>query len=224
MCYTEEEMLMLSGIQHFVFCPRQWALIHLEQAWADNRLTAEGSLLHSRVDNPELRQMNNNRLTIRSVHIASQELGLYGITDAIELIPSQSSEDAIRHPKHSGWWQLYPIEYKRGHAKSSDCDIMQLVAQVMCLEEMHGINIPEAALFYWETRHREIIAINKELKNKARWIANEMHRVYQEKVIPKAVMRSNCSNCSLYDICMPRVNSCASVKKYLKDNLNEETS
>lgn len=95
--YCEDEMLMLSGIQHFVFCPRQWALIHIEQQWAENRLTMEGNILHEKVDDPFYRQKNGDVITLRSLHVASKKLGLYGITDAVELIPSDSFENSITH-------------------------------------------------------------------------------------------------------------------------------
>ena len=144
--YTEDEMLMLSGIQHFMFCPRQWALIHIEQQWAENKLTTEGQILHKNVDNPFYRQKNGDVITLRSLHIASKELGLYGVTDAVDLIPADSSEDAITHNRYKGYWKPYPVEYKRGHQKPDERDEVQLAAQAMCLEEMYGIQIPYGAL------------------------------------------------------------------------------
>lgn len=157
--YTEDEMLMLSGIQHYKFCPRQWALIHIELLWEDNRLTTEGNILHENVDNPFYRQKNGDVITLRSLHIASKELGLYGITDAVELIPSDSPNDAITHHRYPGYWKPYPVEYKRGRQKPDERDEVQLAAQVMCLEEMYHINIPYAALYYNEPKRREIITI-----------------------------------------------------------------
>ena len=120
--YTEDEMLMLSGIQHYMFCPRQWALIHIEQQWAENKLTTEGNILHKNVDNPFYRQKNGDVITLRSLHVASKELGLYGITDAVELIPSDSPKDAITHNRYKGYWKPYPIEYKRGRHKPDERD------------------------------------------------------------------------------------------------------
>lgn len=122
MYYDDDHMLMLSGIQHYMFCPRQWALIHIEQQWGENRLTAEGHLLHQNVDNPAYRQKNGNVRTLRAVHIASHSLGLYGITDAIELLSSDGPEDAITHPRYPGFWKPYPVEYKRGHRKPDERD------------------------------------------------------------------------------------------------------
>lgn len=150
--YDDDQMLMLSGIQHYMFCPRQWALIHIEQQWSENRLTAEGQLLHQNVDNPAYRQKNGDVITLRSVHIASHSLGLYGVTDAVELLSSDSSTDSITHPRYQGYWKPYPIEYKRGHCKPDERDKVQLAAQVICLEEMYNIHIPEGALFHDSAR------------------------------------------------------------------------
>ena len=135
-----------------MFCPRQWALIHIEQQWADNKLTAEGQLLHKNVDNPFYRQKNGNIITLRSLHVASKTLGLYGITDAVELHPTDSPQDAITHHRYKGHWKPFPVEYKRGHSKPDERDEVQLAAQVMCLEEMYGINIPYGALYYDDIR------------------------------------------------------------------------
>lgn len=131
MKYDDDHMLMLSGIQHYMFCPRQWALIHIEQQWEENRLTAEGQLLHQNVDDPSYRQKNGDVITLRAVTIASHSLGLYGVTDAVELLPSDNAKDAITHPRYPGFWKPYPIEYKRGRPKTDERDKVQLAAQAM---------------------------------------------------------------------------------------------
>ncbi len=213
--YTEDEMLMLSGIQHFMFCPRQWALIHIEQQWADNKLTAEGQLLHKNVDNPFYRQKNGDTITIRSIHIASKDLGLYGITDAVELIPSDISEDAITHNRYKGYWKPFPIEYKRGRSKPDERDEVQLAAQAMCLEEMYGIKIPHGAIYYNEVKHRETIVISEALRKTTIQCAKQMHNIFQSRTIPQAIKASHCKNCSLKDICMPEISNCTQVKTYL---------
>ena len=220
--YTEEDMLMLSGIQHYKFCPRQWALIDIEQQWNDNKLTIEGNILHENVDNPFYRQKNGDTITLRSVHIASRQLGLYGISDAVELLPSDSAEDAITHDKYPGYWKPYPVEYKRGHSKFNACDEVQLAAQAMCLEEMYGINIPYGALYYNETKHREVISISDSLRQQTQQCADEMHEIYKSRVIPVASKQKFCKNCSLKDICMPEISECAKVTNYLKQNLYED--
>lgn len=220
--YTEDEMLMLSGIQHYMFCPRQWALIHIEQQWYDNKLTTEGSILHKNVDNPFYRKKNGNIITLRSIHIASKELGLYGITDAVELIPSESPVDSITIPGYTGYWKPYPIEYKRGHKKANSCDEVQLAAQVMCLEEMHHIHIPYGALFYNELKHREEIYISDSLRKETMTYASQMHTLFLSGNIPKAEYSQHCRNCSLQNICIPRQSN--KVENYLKQNLYETTS
>ena len=220
--YTEDEMLMLSGIQHYMFCPRQWALIHIEQQWAENRLTTEGQLLHKNVDNPFYRQKNGDTITLRSLHIASKRLGLYGITDAVELIPSDSPEDSITHNRYPGYWKPYPVEYKRGHSKPDERDEVQLAAQAMCLEEMYGINIPYGALYYDEVKHRETIAISDGLRRTTQQCAKQMHDIFKSGIMPKPVKASHCRNCSLKDICMPEMSDCTQVKTYLNNNLYED--
>ena len=220
--YTEDEMLMLSGIQHFMFCPRQWALIHIEQQWADNKLTAEGNILHQNVDNPFYRQKTGDVITLRSLHIASKELGLYGITDAVELVPTDSSEDAITHNRYKGYWKPYPVEYKRGHSKPDERDEVQLAAQVMCLEEMYGIHIAYGALYYNEDKHREVIAISDRLRETTRQCAIEMHDIFKSGKMPQAEPARHCRNCSLKDICMPEMSDCTKVATYLNRNLYED--
>lgn len=222
--YTEEDMLMLSGIQHYMFCPRQWGLIHLSREWEDNRLTVEGQLLHENVENPFYRQKNGDTITLRAVHIASRELGLYGIADAIELLPADSVENAITHKSYPGFWHLYPIEYKHGHHKLDKCDEVQLAAQVICLEEMYGIHIEYAAMFYGETRRREVIHINEQLRKLTFECASAMHDSWNRRYISKAKKTARCNKCSLVDICLPLLEQQSKVSDYLKRNLYEETS
>lgn len=222
MMYGDDQMLMLSGIQHYMYCPRQWALIHIEQQWNDNRLTAEGHILHKNVDNPAYRQKNGDTITLRSVHIASHALGLYGISDAIELLPSVSATDAITHPRYPGYWKPHPIEYKRGHRKPDERDDVQLCAQVICLEEMYNIHIPEAALFYNETRHREVVEMNESLRQLTKELSEAMHQTFESGITPKAEDRRECRSCSLIDICAPELTKRTTVSYYLNKMLDEE--
>lgn len=220
--YSEDEMLMLSGIQHFRFCQRQWALIHIEQQWNENRLTIEGQILHKHVDDPFYRQKCGDMITLRSVNIASHELGLYGISDAIELVPSQSLQDSILHPKYPGRWQPIVIEYKHGKPKKDKSDEVQLAAQTMCLEEMYSININYGIFFYGELRHRVCIDITDELRDIVRQCAKSMHEIFNKGIIPKAEYVKHCEKCSLIDICMPKTaTKCNTVNTYLNKNLYE---
>ncbi len=222
--YDDDNMLMLSGIQHYMYCPRQWALIHIEQQWDENRLTTEGQLFHQNVDNPAYRQKNGDVIMLRAVHIASHSLGLYGITDAIELLPSENASDTITHPRYSGYWKPYPIEYKHGHRKPDERDEVQLAAQVICLEEMFDIHIPEAALFYHETHHREVVPINENLRNLTYELSEAMHKTFEKGITPKAVEKRECRNCSLVDLCAPELTKKTSVSYYIKKMLDEETT
>lgn len=219
---SEDDMLMLSGIQHFMFCPRQWALIHIEQRWSENRLTAEGQLLHERVDDPKVRQKNGDVITLRGVPLVSHELGLYGIADAIELKPAPAGSVGITHRRYAGLWLPYPVEYKHGHSKISDCDRVQLSAQAMCLEEMYGISISLGAIFYWQTKHREVVELDAALRQKTLKLAKQMHEVFHKGMTPAAVKCPHCRSCSLIDECLPQLSQRWTVKNYLKRRLYEE--
>lgn len=222
--YNDDELLMLSGIQHFRFCPRQWALIHLEQQWVDNLLTIEGEILHRRVDDPFYRQKCGEFISLRSVSIASHELGLYGITDIVELHPTSDESNAISHPKYPGLWQPYPIEYKHGKPKQNEIDEVQLAAQAICLEEQYGITISAGAFFYGEIRHRVEVPITHQLRLIVKQCAAEMHQTYQSRHIPPIQNGKQCTRCSLKNICMPQTSNQPTATDYLKRNLYEETT
>ena len=221
--YSEDEMLMLSGIQHFVFCPRQWALIHIEQQWAENLLTAEGRVFHENVDNPGYRQKNGDVITLRSVALASKELGLTGFSDAIELLHTDDDSNFIEHPRYPGHWMPLPVEYKRGKEKDDHCDEAQLTTQVLCLEEQYGITITQGALFYWKTRTRKYISIGDELRSFTKDCAKKMHEYMATGTVPDAEDLPRCWSCSLKDICMPDSGSNKRLNVYLNKNLYEET-
>lgn len=218
--YSEDDMLMLSGIQHFRFCPRQWALIHIEQQWEDNRLTIEGQILHKHVDDPFYRQKCGDQITLRAVNIASRELGLYGVSDAIELLPSSDINDTILHPKYPGRWKPIVVEYKHGRPKKNEVDEVQLAAQTMCLEEMYDIHIPYGVFFYGEIRHRINVDITDELRHIVRQCTKDMHAIFSNTIIPKAEYGKYCDKCSMIDLCMPKMaTNCTTVKTYLNKNL-----
>lgn len=197
MPYTDDDMLMLSGIQHYKFCPRQWALIHLEQQWNDNMLTAEGHILHTRVDDPTYRVKNGDTITLRGLHIASSALGLYGIADAVELIPSDGQAYFFTHPRYPGKWQLFPVEYKHGRQKPDERDEVQLAAEAMCMEEMFHVNIPKGAFFYFETRTREYVDIDEDLRQETMRCAEAMHELFRKGLTPPGRDDKSCTKCSL---------------------------
>ena len=217
--YKEEEYLMISGIQHFQFCRRQWALIHIEQQWAENVHTVVGDLMHKKAHDPYLIENRKDILITRSLPVSSRELGVSGECDVVEF---HKSEDGVKLYGHRGLYNIYPIEYKKGQPKISDEDILQLTAQVMCLEEMFSTTIPEAAIFYGETRRREVIEITDELKNKVRNMFKEMHQYYERRYTPKVKWSKSCNGCSLKDICLPKLGKTMSAKEYVKLALEEE--
>ena len=222
--YNDDDMLMLSGIQHFRFCPRQWALIHIDQQWEDNVLTMEGHLQHKRVDDPFYRQKCGDYISLRSVSIASHQLGLYGVSDVIELHPTEDESNSIKHPKYPGLWLPYPVEYKHGRPKRDEIDEVQLAAQAMCIEEQYGINIPLGAFFYAEIRQRLEIEINESLRNTVKECARKMHEVLSSGLIPPVKQGKHCKKCSLMDICLPQLSECTKVSYYLNKYLYEETT
>lgn len=215
--YKEEEMLWLSDIQHYCFCPRQWYLMTVEQIWEDNHLTIEGSLLHERVHQPEQSERRGNVVTLRSVPLASYKLGLCGFSDAIELHPSSADTGpAFVHPKYPGRWEAIPIEYKRGRPKRHNADKLQLCGQALCLEESYGINIPKGYIFYGETKRREEVPFSPELRAELIETAQKMHQAFASKTPIPAIHSSRCPSCSLLNQCIPKANLFGSASSYLE--------
>ncbi|SPY35371.1 CRISPR-associated protein Cas4 [Porphyromonas cangingivalis] len=214
--YTEDELLMLSGLQHFKFCPRQWYLIHIEQIWQENELTTLGQILHERVHQPEQSQRRGTTVTLRSVPLASYQLGIYGFSDAIELHPATGTEEVVfTHPKYPGRWEAVPIEYKRGRPKRHNADRLQLCAEAICLEEAYGISIPLGYLFYGEAKHREEVVFSPELREELLATVEAMHEAFRRKSPIPAVYASRCRSCSLFDQCLPKANQFGSASAYL---------
>jgi CRISPR-associated exonuclease Cas4 len=148
----EEDLIPLSALQHYLYCPRQCALIHVERLWSENRLTAEGRLLHETTAEPGTEQRRGVR-TVMAMPIASRRLGVSGIADVVEM-----------HKDEAGRWHPFPVEYKRGRPKAHRADEVQLCAQAMALEEMLAIDIAEGALFYGTPRRRTVVAFDAELR------------------------------------------------------------
>lgn len=217
--YRDEDLLQLSGLQHFVFCRRQWALIHLEQQWAENLRTVEGKLLHHRAHDEAARERRGNTLILRGLPIVSHSLGLSGQCDVVEflLVP-----DGIPLRGEEGLWRPYPVEYKRGKPKHHQADELQLCAQAICLEEMLCCEISEGALFYAEPRRRTVVAFTAELRQSVRDSAEEMHQYARRNDTPKAKPSRSCNACSLKELCMPQLTRRDSVADYLKRAMEEE--
>ena len=180
--YTEEEYLMISGIQHFKFCRRQWALIHVEQRWAENVHTVVGELMHKRAHDPYFDEKRKDTLVVRALPVASRQLGASGECDIVEF---HKCDDGITLCGHRGTYSVYPVEYKKGKPKKTDEDKLQLVAQAMCLEEMFSTNIQEGAIFYGETRKRERVEFSDALRKEVKDMFQEMHEYYKRNYTPK---------------------------------------
>lgn len=214
----EDDFLMLSGIQHFEFCKRQWALIHIEQQWEDNVRTVEGDYLHRKTDQPFIREKRGDKLTVRAMPVKSEELRISGICDVVEFI---KDENGVEIHGAEGTYAAYPVEYKRGKPKVSDADILQLAAQALCLEEMLLCRITTGYLFYNEIKHRVEIQLTEEIKAKVTSIVTEMHDYYRRRYTPKVKTGSYCRSCSLHSICLPEVMHKRSVKSYLEGKIRE---
>jgi len=215
--YTQDDLLPLSGIQHFLFCRRQWALIHIEQQWKENALTAEGRIMHKRADDPFFTETRKGVITARSVPVASYRLGLSGICDVVEFT---SSPDGIQLPGRDGYFLVAPIEYKRGKEKRDHSDETQLCAQAMCLEEMLSTSIPRGYLYYGETRHRVEIDLTTELRALVKDMADEMHNYFSRGYTPRVKTSKACRSCSLADVCLPVLQEkVVAASKYIKQQI-----
>ena len=215
----EREELALSGIQHFAFCRRQWALIHIENLWAENTRTVEGNILHGRAHDEQIRETRGDLLILRGLRVASARLGLSGICDVVEF---------HRDPKgvplygREGRWLPYPVEYKRGSPKESDCDRLQLCAQALCLEEMLNCGIPEGSLFYGETRRRERVSFSADLRQSVERMVEEMRGYSERRYTPSAKKSKACSACSLRELCLPGLTRRDTVEEYIRTHIGDD--
>lgn len=217
MC-AEGEYLALSGIQHYAFCARQWALIHLEQQWSENVLTVQGSLMHERAHDEFSRERRGDVLTVRGLGVHSRVLGLSGKCDVVEF---RRSPQGVPIAGEDGQWLPVPVEYKHGKAKRHDADRLQLCAQAICLEEMLVCEIPVGYLYYGQTRNREKVELNAELRERVAQLAREMHRAFERRVTPIPRSMAACRSCSLKDICLPTLPKRESVAAYMARRMRE---
>lgn len=217
--YREEDYLMLSGIQHFAFCRRQWALIHIEQQWAENERTVAGELMHVNAHDPFMREKRKDTIISRSMPVYSRTMGVSGECDIVEFC---RSEDGIHLHGHRGLFQVYPIEYKKGKPKDTEIDILQLTAQAMCLEEMLAACIEKGAVYYGETRRRQEVSFTEDLRERVRRTFEEMHQLYSKQYTPKVKWTKACNACSLKDICLPVLGKTRTVKDYIHSTLLED--
>ena len=217
--YNEDDYLMMSGIQHFCFCRRQWALIHLEQQWAENFRTANGRIEHERCHDENQIEKRGNLLTVRGLRVISHTLKLSGTCDVVEFRRDEEKGVSIKYC--DGLWTPMPVEYKHGCSKSSDADRIQLCAEVIALEEMFVCKIPGAALYYQETRRREYCEITEALRAKTREYAEEMFMYYLRGHTPKVKTGSFCRACSLKDLCLPILCKNRKADDYINETIRE---
>ena len=218
MIYEEDDFLLLSGIQHYAFCPRQWALIHIEEQWNENYLTAGGRIMHVKAHDGESTEKRGNLIIFRALKVRSVELGISGECDIVEFHKCKSG---ISINGYDGLWLPYPVEYKRGKTKLDDCDRLQLCAQAVCLEEMLCVKIDSGALFYGEPHRREVVDFTLELRTKLTEIVKSMHEIFSRKYTPNAVIGKYCQSCSIRDLCLPGLGGKdeTSVKKYMEAHM-----
>lgn len=205
-----DDLLMISTLQHYAFCPRQCALIHIEQIWQESGRTAEGRIMHERVHD-EGRESRGDVRSEYGVPLRSLRLGLIGKADVVEF-----------HRKTDGSWLPFPVEYKRGKPKADDCDKVQLCAQAICLEEMLSVMIPEGALFYGQTRHRLDVAFDDALRWETEETARKAHQLIASGRTPSPVYEKRCESCSLIAECLPKtLQKRRSVRSYMARIMEE---
>jgi len=220
MIFDEDEHLMLSGIQHFAFCRRQWALIHIESQWAENLYTVSGDLMHARAHNKSFTEKRGDVIIARGMPVFSRTLGISGKCDVVEF---QRDDDGVALFGRDGLWVPCPVEYKRGKTKSHDADRLQLCTQAICLEEM--LLCPEiktAYLYYGETKRRESVPLDAELRENVRAMFAEMHDYYRRRHTPRVKRTKGCTSCSLKDSCLPKLPQEGHVATYIRKAIMED--
>lgn len=193
MVEIDADLIPLSALQHFLYCPRQCALIHVEQAWAENRFTAEGRVLHEATAEAGYEKRRGVRV-VTAMPLVSRRLGVSGIADLVEMHKGEDSR-----------WRPFPVEYKRGKPKAHRADEVQLCAQAIALEEMFGVGLAEGALFYGETRRRVAIPIDDGLRQLTAEVAAGTRALLASGMTPSAVYdKRKCNACSLVELCQPK--------------------
>lgn len=216
--FKEEEFLQLSGIQHFAFCRRQWALIHLEQQWAENLRTTEGELMHAKAHETGSSEQRGELLITRGLYIRSAALGVAGQCDVVEF---RRAAKGVPLTGREGLWQPYPVEYKHGEPKEHNADALQLCGQAMCLEEMLCCDIPCGALFYGQTRRRQKVEFSAELRSQVKEMLLQMHELFRRGHTPKVKPTKSCNACSLRELCLPGLMKKVSAASYLQEAMED---
>ncbi len=186
------DSLPIAALQHMAFCPRQCALIHVEHVWAENELTVGGKLLHERSDAGGSGR-ERGRKVARSVHLYSKKYGIHGIADVVEYVRGEGRN-----------WIPMPVEYKHGKPKKGREDEIQLCAQALCLEEMHGVPLQSGELFYGKIRRRQEILLDDDLRTLTMKTILELRAMLKQGRTPVIPYSSKCERCSLKELCLPR--------------------
>lgn len=217
--FTEDQLISISALQHWLFCKRQCGLIHLEQIWIENHLTAEGRVLHEKVHQANVEQSGDVRI-VRGLRLVSFRLGLIGQADVVEF---HKSDNGIMLPGTDNLWRPFPVEYKRGKPKKDNSDCVQLCAQAMCLEEMLNTQILFGTFYYQTPRRRMEVEFTEVLRQQTENIIQNVHQMIQNKITPRAEYENKCKNCSLAEVCMPKTTGLnKKVDYYLSKAGNDE--
>jgi len=217
--YGEDEYLLISGIQHFAFCRRQWALIHIESQWTENMYTVSGDLMHTRAHDQSLTEKRGDIIVSRDMPVISRQMRVQGKCDVVEF---RHDDEGVSIFGREGLWLPCPVEYKRGKPKSHDADRLQLCAQAICLEEMLLCQeIQSAYLYYGETKHRETVTLDADLRETVRKMFAEMRDYYARLYTPRVKQTRACASCSLKDSCLPKLPQEGKATGYINKALEE---
>lgn len=216
--FSDDELIALSAIQHYVFCPRRAALVFIERQWGENVATREGARLHQKTERGSTDLINGVLIT-RSLSLRSLRWGLIGVADVVEFHPAAeeaSPDEVISLPRRKGKWTVFPVEYKRGKLRNEDGYIQQLCGQTLCLEEMLDVRIPRGAIFFGKTRRRLDVAFTEQLRARTSATINQLHNLFLRQQTPRAKFEKKCRFCSLVELCSPQsMKSPATLQRYI---------
>lgn len=218
MTYSDDELLMLSGLQHFKFCRRQWALIHIENQWAENERTVSGEQMHEKAHDPGFRERRGDLLTVRDLRVSSHTLGVSGACDVVEF---RLSPNGVPLAGQDGLYIPFPVEYKHGKPRSDNANELQLCAQAMCLEEQLCCDIPQGALFFGQMRRRVAVDFTPGLRLEVKQLLEQMHELFRRGTTPKVKPSTACNACSLKELCLPKLLRGHSVQGYLQKQMED---
>lgn len=211
--FREEEYLLISGLQHFVFCRRQWALGYIDNQWQENYFTSEGHIIHERAHDDKIKETRGDKIIVRNLPIISHEYGIKGQCDVVEF---HKDSNGVSLPGRGGKWRPYPVEYKRGKPKQDGSDKMQLLAQILCLEEMLVIPLTDGAVYYHEIRRREKYTFTEDDREELLGYLREMHHLMDRHHIPIVKEKKACKSCSLREICLPQLTKLETPWDYIR--------